>query len=229
MNAFFVTGSGTDVGKTFIISKIVNKAFKLNKKISVIKPIISGFNKKKISDTDTGILLKVLKKKCTDKNIKSLSPWRFKLPLSPDIAARLEDKNIVFSDLVEFCKKRIKKSSKKKEMLLIEGVGGIMVPINCSKTILDLIKILDIPIIFITKNYLGSLSHTLTALEIAKRNNVNINSVIINDSVDKPIVIEEVKTSLSNYIKNTPIHLVDFRKRALPSQIDKIIEGMDFK
>ena len=63
MNAFFVTGSGTDVGKTFIISKIVNKAFKLNKKISVIKPIISGFNKKKISDTDTGILLKGLKKK----------------------------------------------------------------------------------------------------------------------------------------------------------------------
>ena len=61
MNAFFVTGSGTDVGKTFIISKIVNKAFQLNKKISVIKPIISGFNKKKISDTDTGILLKVLK------------------------------------------------------------------------------------------------------------------------------------------------------------------------
>ena len=63
MNAFFVTGSGTDVGKTFIISKIVNKALKLNKKISVIKPIISGFNKKKISDTDTGILLKGLKKK----------------------------------------------------------------------------------------------------------------------------------------------------------------------
>ena len=62
MDAFFITGSGTDVGKTFIISKIVNKAFKLNKKISVIKPIISGFNKKKISDTDTGILLKVLKK-----------------------------------------------------------------------------------------------------------------------------------------------------------------------
>ena len=226
MSSFFITGSGTDVGKTYITRELINRASSLKIKIDAIKPIISGFNMKQFDFSDTGILLKALKKEKNITNIENTSPWRFKHSLSPDMASRIDKKDINFSKVVHFCKHRISDAQKFNKILLIEGVGGIMVPINNNYTILDLIKKLDISVIFVTRNYLGSLSHTLTALKVLKTNNIKINSIIINQESKNGVNIDETKISLAKHTKNIPIYLFKLRKKALSSQLDDLIETM---
>ena len=224
MSSFFITGSGTDVGKTYITRELINRATSLKIKIDAIKPIISGFDMKKSVFSDTGILLESLNKEKNIKNIENTSPWRFKHSLSPDMASRIEKKSINFSKVVHFCEHRILDAQKLNKILLIEGVGGIMVPINNNYTILDLIKKLDISVIFITRNYLGSLSHTLTALNVLEINNIKINSIIINQENKNSINIDETKISLAKHTKNIPIYLFKLRKKALSSQLDVLLE-----
>ena len=229
MSSFFITGSGTDVGKTYIAKEIIARFFSLNKNINAIKPIISGFNKKEILNSDTGILLKALKKKQSKKNINDISPWRYSLPLAPDIAARSEKKkSIVFTELLNFCRNQIIKAKNNKQTLLIEGVGGIMCPINKKKTILDLINKLDIPVIFITRSYLGSISHTLTAIDVLKKNNIKINCIIVNQESRKshPSMLTETGYSIFDHSTDIPIYPFLFREKALPEQIDKILNEM---
>ena len=226
MSSFFITGSGTDVGKTYITRELINRASSLKIKIDAIKPIISGFNMKQFDFSDTGILLKALKKEKNITNIENTSPWRFKHSLSPDMASRIDKKDINFTKVVHFCKHRISDAQKLNKILLIEGVGGIMVPINNNYTILDLIKKLDISVIFVTRNYLGSLSHTLTALKVLKTNNIKINSIIINQENKNSISIDETKISLAKHTKNIPIYLFKFRKKALSSHLDDLLETM---
>ena len=226
MSSFFITGSGTDVGKTYITRELINRASSLKMKIDAIKPIISGFDMKQFVFSDTGILLESLNKEKNIKNIENTSPWRFKHSLSPDMASRIEKKDINFSKVVHFCKHRILEAKKLNKILLIEGVGGMMVPINNNYTILDLIIKLDISVIFVTRNYLGSLSHTLTALNVLKINNIKINSIIINQENKNSVNIDETKISLAKHTKNIPIYLFKLRKKALSSQLDDLIETM---
>ena len=142
------------------------------------------------------------------------------------MASRIEKKSINFSKVVHFCEHRISDAQKLNKILLIEGVGGIMVPINNNYTILDLIKKLNISVIFVTRNYLGSLSHTLTALNVLKINNIKINSIIVNQENKNTINIDETKISLAKHTKNIPIYLFKLRKKALSSQLDDLLETM---
>src|SRR6056300_1233513 len=101
----FITSTGTDIGKTFLTIMLIKRAIKLNLKVNAIKPIISGFDLNNLYETDTGIILKALNSSST--NIDKISPWRFKDPLSPDMAAKNEDRYIQFEDLCTFCKNSI--------------------------------------------------------------------------------------------------------------------------
>ena len=148
---------------------LINRSIELNYKVSAIKPIISGFNKNNFEETDTGIIINALNTPKID--INKISPWRFKEPLSPDLAAKNEGKYINFEELIHFCEQSI--NSKNNDLVLVEGVGGTMVPINDKFTIMDLIIKLNIPIILTIGSYLGSISHTLNAYEILNRFLVN--------------------------------------------------------
>ena len=224
MSSFFITGSGTEVGKTYIAKEIINRCKSLKINIHAIKPIISGIEKDNIRKSDSGILLKALNLKCSHENIKKISPWQFKSPLSPDMASRKENKKILFSQLTKFCKSQIDLSKVRKQILLIEGVGGIMVPINNNKTVLDLIKILKIPVIFVTRNYLGTLSHTLSAIKILKEKNIEINSIILNEEKNSYIKLSDTEFSLKQHTNKIPIYIFKLRNIALSSQIDKVLK-----
>ncbi|MFT5703171.1 MAG: dethiobiotin synthetase [Rickettsiales bacterium] len=176
---FFVTGTGTDIGKTFILSKICQKLIKEGNKVSALKPVISGFEKGD-STSDSAKILQVLGQDFTPDNINKISPYRFKAAISPNIAAGLENKNINFEELVEFCKNSILEAKENDEYLFIEGAGGVMTPINNQKTFADLIAELKIPAILVTGNYLGTISHTLTAIKALESNKIKISKIIFN-------------------------------------------------
>ena len=217
----FITSTGTNIGKTYLTNLLIRRAKNLNYKIKAIKPIISGFNINNLDESDSGIILKALG--MNKSHIDEISPWRFEAPLSPDIAANLEKKEINFKELIRFCNGHI--NSKDDDILIIEGVGGTMVPINNKYTILDLMKSLNIPIILTIGTYLGTISHTLNAYEVLIKNDINVNSIVLNQSNENEVDMELTQNSLLNYIKNIPIHTIK-RNHENNNVLDNIIKNL---
>ena len=217
----FITSTGTNIGKTFLTKMLINRSIELNYKVSAIKPIISGFNKNNFNETDTGIIINALNTPKID--IDKISPWRFKEPLSPDLAAKNEGKYINFEELIYFCEQSI--NSINNDLVLIEGVGGTMVPINDKFTIMDLIIKLNIPVILTIGSYLGSISHTLNAYEILNKYNINISSIVVMQSESQDVGVEHTINSIKNHIKKTPI--IFFKRNNLDYiKVDKIIKNL---
>ena len=155
--AYLVLGIGTEIGKTFLTCALCKRT----PRIKAIKPVLSGF----VNDnkSDSSLLLQAMNLEVNFLNLESISPWRFEKPISPNFAGYVD-----YQKLLEFCKNKINLSIKSQNVLLIEGAGGIMSPINNHKTFIDIAHDLDLPIILVTSNYLGSISHTLCALELIK-------------------------------------------------------------
>ena len=164
MTAIFITATGTDVGKTFVAAALIRHLRQMGRTVDAIKPIVSGFDPARPNTSDPGVLLTALGKQVTQPEIDRIAPWRYRAPLSPDLAARREGKTIDVNAVIEFCHNAIET---KEDILLIEGVGGIMVPLDEHKTVLDVMMALRLPLILVAGSYLGTISHTLTALELA--------------------------------------------------------------
>jgi len=113
------------------------------------------------------------------KEIERISPWRFAAPLSPDLAAQREDRKISFDALVDFSHAAIENAS---GALLVEGVGGVMVPLDGEHTVLDWMSALGVPVILVAGNYLGTISHTLTALHALASRDLRVLCVAVSDS-----------------------------------------------
>ncbi len=160
MRALFVTSSGTGVGKTFVMRALIGRLLGEGRRIEALKPVISGFDPVAPSASDTGALLEALGEPASPEGVERVSPWRFAAPLSPDMAASREGRSIDFERLVGHCRQRIAGDA---DVVLIEGIGGVMVPLDERHTVLDWIAALEVPALLVVGTYLGTLSHTLTA------------------------------------------------------------------
>ncbi len=166
MSAIFITGTGTDVGKTFVASSLIRLFRRMGREVEAIKPVVSGFDPQAAETSDPGILLEALGRPVTPDEIERISPWRYRAPLSPDLAATMERRRIDVGQVIAYCQEA---AAHRRDVLLIEGAGGIMVPLDGQRTILDVMMALRLPLVLVTGSYLGSISHTLTALELAVR------------------------------------------------------------
>jgi dethiobiotin synthetase len=195
---FFITSTGTDIGKTFVLENICCKLIQEGKKVSAIKPIISGFRDDDLY-SDSAKILQVLGLDLNQKNLDAISPNRFLAPLSPNIAAALENKNIDFLEVVRFCQNKISEAQKNNEYLFIEGAGGVMTPITDDKVFADLISALNIPAILVVGNYLGTISHTLTAIKAMQAYNIKIDRLILNCRKDDKIAAADTLKMLRGF------------------------------
>ena len=196
MTAFFITATGTDTGKTFVASGLIRHWRAAGRQVDALKPVASGFDPAAAESSDTGVLLTVLGKPITPAEIERISPWRFTRPLSPDMAARLENRAIDFDALVKFSRNAIAAT---KDTLLIEGIGGIMVPLDDQHTVLDWMMALDIPLMLVTGTYVGSLSHTLTCLDVLGRRGLIVKAVVVNETPGSPVASQDTIHTLRNF------------------------------
>lgn len=173
---YFVTAIGTDIGKTYLVENIIKKI--PNSK--AIKPVISGFDFDNL-ESDSAKILKAQNIEVNQNNLKKISPFYFKTPVSPHFAAEKEDKKIDFDKLVEFCRREIVLAKESDSFLFIEGAGGVMSPITYEKTFLDLVKNLGIDVLLVGANYLGSISHILTSVRALEVDRVRVEKIIINE------------------------------------------------
>ena len=211
----FITSCGTGRGKTFFAETLLRRWRAEGRAIDVLKPIVSGFDPKILKASDPARLLLAAGVDVTDKNVGSISPWRYSAPLSPDQAAALEGEKLPVDDIIEYCLKRIKSASLSGKSILIEGAGGVMVPLDDNRTMRDFIRALDLPVILVVGSYLGSLSHTLTALESLKVLEIKVESLIINGGPDGEISVDETIKTLGKYTGSIPLKPMRMQSHAL--------------
>ena len=155
----FVTGIGTDIGKTLISAILVEKL-----KCDYWKPVQSG----ELDNSDT---MKVQRLITNTISVFHPEIYRLTQPYSPHKSAAL--------DGIEIDEKTII-APKTENQLLIEGAGGLMVPLNGHALVIDLIKQLNAEVILVSQNYLGSINHTLLSIEALKQRGVAIRGVLFN-------------------------------------------------
>jgi dethiobiotin synthetase len=203
MTTVFVTASGTDVGKTFVMQRLIAEARQAQRRVRALKPVASGFDTANPRDSDTARLLEAQGLTIEAANLDAVSPWRFAAPLSPDMAAARERRTVPFTALVEFCRK-----APEGELTLIEGIGGVMVPLDATHTVLDWIAALAAPTLLVVGSYLGTLSHTLTAVTALRQRSVLLAGVVVSESAEQPVVTDETAATLARFLAGVPIRVL---------------------
>lgn len=159
MNQFFVTGIGTEIGKT-IVSAVLTEALEAD----YWKPIQSG----DLDNTDSMKIERWISNPHT-----RIHPERYRLnqPLSPHASAALDGVEIKVSDF---------ELPRTDRPLIVEGAGGLLVPLSLQETMLDLIEHLQLPVILVVRHYLGSINHTLLSLEVLRVRGIELVGIVYN-------------------------------------------------
>lgn len=202
MTAYFVTSTGTDIGKTFVTAGLIRSLRGANHPVDALKPVVSGYDSSVVETSDPAVLLKALGRPVSADEIGRLAPWRFRAPVSPDVAAAREGRSIDFDALIDFSRAAIDAST---GILFIEGVGGIMVPIDADRTVLDWMTELAIPLIFVVGGYLGTISHTLTALNVLSQRRLTIAAIVVSESERNPVDLEDTVHSIARFADSVPV------------------------
>jgi dethiobiotin synthetase len=196
VSAIFITATGTDVGKTFVAASLIGQLRQMGRAVEVIKPVVSGFDPTQAATSDPAVLIKALGVPVTLQAIEQISPWRFRAALSPDLAAQREGRKIDVDEVIAFCQSVIEQ---RQDMLLIEGVGGVMVPLDDQRTILDVMMALQLPLILVAGSYLGTISHTLTALDSLYRRDMNVMAVIVSETPGSTVSLDDTVAAISRF------------------------------
>lgn len=202
MAGMFVTSTGTGIGKTFVAAGLVRYLRAEGRKVDVFKPVISGFDPRLVGESDTGMLLSALGRSSNEAEIERISPWRFAAPLSPDMAAEKEGRAIDFDALVGFSESALAAPA---DATLIEGVGGIMVPLDRTHTVLDWMKALDIPLLLVAGSYLGSISHTLSAAAVLRQQGCKLAMIAVSESEGSGVNLDETAGTISRFARDVGI------------------------
>ncbi|MCX7314817.1 MAG: dethiobiotin synthase [Hyphomicrobiales bacterium] len=202
MTAIFITATGTDIGKTFIAAGLLQHWYAAGLQPEALKPVATGFDPATAATSDPGVLLSALGRPVTTAEIDRVAPWRFRAPLSPDMAAAQENRAINFVELLAFSGRAVAEA---KGPLLIEGIGGVMVPLDDSHTVLDWIEALNIPVILVAGSYLGSLSHTLTSLDALAHRRLVVKALIINETAGSTVPLADTAATLGRFAGSTSI------------------------
>jgi dethiobiotin synthetase len=220
VSAIFITGTGTDVGKTFVAAGLIRCLRELRRPVNAVKPLVSGFDPAAPSGSDPAVLFEALGRQLDPEDLNQFSPWRFRAPLSPDMAARAENRTIDFAGVVDFCGEAIAAST---GTLLIEGIGGIMVPLNHRHTVLDVMVALRLPVILVAGSYLGTLSHTLCAQDVILRHALDICAIVVSETEDALVPLEATLATLANFT-NGP--LLGLRRQGPVAQNDAVFRRL---
>ncbi|MES2237850.1 MAG: dethiobiotin synthase [Pseudomonadota bacterium] len=226
MSAYFITGTGTDIGKTWLTCALLRHwraaGQGLDRTVQAYKPVLSGFDMATAEASDAGQILAALGKAIDVASLDEIAPWRFAAPLSPDMAATREGRVIDFEALVASTRRLASASALRPSgnfFTLVEGVGGVMVPLDARHTVRDWIAASGLPCILVAGSYLGSLSHTLTALEALKKvpesdsrvvqgkqsAGVGVTAIVVNESLDASVSLDETLASLRSHSGDIPL------------------------
>ena len=189
MKSIFITGTDTDIGKTYITAGLAVTLRKMGVDIGVMKPFAAGNAQKNgFKSEDVEILSKAAQIHDPENLV---NPQFFPIPASPYTAW----KKLKIKPKIPTILKSFKKLSNLHEMLLIEGMGGVMTPILKDYYITNLIKEMKIPTIIVTRSKVGTVNHTIMTVKFCEKFKIPIKGIIINN-FDKGYPVKQLKNDL---------------------------------
>jgi dethiobiotin synthetase len=202
MNALFLTATGTDIGKTFVACGLIGELRRRGRAVAAVKPVASGYEEWSAPASDPARLLAALDLPATGDEIARIAPWRFRAPVAPDAAARREGRTIEYAKLLEFCRAEAAAAA---DVFLIEGIGGVMVPLDRRHLVLDWMADLAFPVALVAGNYLGTISHTLTALAALKERKLAVAAIVLSESKESAVALADNAESIARFAGGVPV------------------------
>jgi dethiobiotin synthetase len=185
MNIIFIAGTDTGAGKTFITKMLARRLAGEGYKTATQKWVETGVK-------------------------KSAAVYSFKLPASPHLAAKAEGRTIKVAKI----KDALKSLSQTVDIVIVEGTGGLLVPLTEKKLLIDVVKALKIPVLLVAANRIGAINHTLLSLEALRARKMKILGVVFNDISGKEDrrVAEDNPKIVKNFIGKIPVWINGWQK-----------------
>ena len=170
----FISGTGTDVGKTFITENLIDLLKVKGFTVSPYKPIETGCKKikAKLIPSDASKFHKLINKEI---DIDLINPYRFQQPISPNRAIRLAKKKIFIKDYINKSK-----LLPKNDYLVVEGAGGLYSPISTDGYNIDLITKMKMPTVLVAKDEIGVINNVLLSLDLLLKHKISVLAIILN-------------------------------------------------
>ncbi len=195
-SGIFITGTDTGVGKTVVTAALALCLKRSGVNVGVMKPIQTGTEVPGISDLE-------FIEQVTDEiyPVEDHCPYRFQKPLSPLAASKIEDQKISIDKI----KGSFDKLRDNHEIVLVEGAGGLLVPILEKYYMADLARDLGLSLILVTRPDLGTLNHTALTVESANSRGLSVLGIIISNFPAEPGIVETTNPALLSEMAGLPI------------------------
>jgi dethiobiotin synthetase len=177
MRGLFVTAIGTDIGKTHVSCALLRELAARGPAPLAVKPLMSGFAPADLAGSDAGRLLAACGQPVTPETVAAICWKHFEEPLAPNVAARRAGVDLDSREMLAFIRARIAAAN---GPFLVEGAGGVMSPLTDDCTNLDLMADLNLPVLLLASNYLGAVSHSLTALDVLQRRGLRTIALVVS-------------------------------------------------
>ncbi len=191
MKSLFITGTDTDVGKTYITAGLGVTFRKMGIDVGVMKPFAAGRAQKKGYKSKDIVIISKAAHACDPENL--VNPQFFPIPASPYTAW----KNLKTKPKISTILSSFKKLSKLHDMILVEGMGGIMTPILKNYYVTNLIKEMKIPTVIVTRSKVGTINHTIMTVKMCEKYKIPVKGIIINN-FDAGYPVKELTRDLQN-------------------------------
>lgn len=175
MTGLFITGTGTGVGKTLVTATLLAYARRQGRVALPLKPVQTGWP----ADDDVAAALRAAGLLLAPMLQRRLTPFRYRPAVSPHLAAR---GRLGAARLAQACRTAAPAAAS----LIVEGAGGVLVPLNDRETVRDLMRALRLPVLLVARAGLGTLNHTLLSLEALRAARLAIAGVVLNQQAGEP-------------------------------------------
>jgi dethiobiotin synthetase len=181
VRGIFVTGTGTEVGKTVVAATIARTLATEGKRVAVFKPAVTGLDEE--AETDHALLRRA---SGSDQSDEQIAPYRYGPPASPHLAAALAGEEIDPQRL----RQAAAVAAEGADAIVCEGVGGLLVPLSPNYLVRDLAADLGYPLVVVASPGLGTINHTLLTVEAARAAGLEVDAIVLTPWPEEPTEIE---------------------------------------
>ena len=221
MHGIFITGTSTGVGKTAIAAGLAWALKKRKIDVGVMKPFATANRvfSRKYRSQDTAILVKASGVSDPDYN---LNPFFYSIAASPLVASELKHGAPVD---IKKAVQHLKKLGRKHHFLIVEGIGGIMVPLTENESVAGFAKRIDLPVVIVSTAKLGTVNHTLLTVMACKKFGLKITGIILNKTSKKPDIVEQkIAEVLERLTHIKVLAVIPFSQGVNYTSIGKVLE-----
>jgi dethiobiotin synthetase len=218
----FVTGTDTGVGKTVVAGAVTAALTRRGARVAAFKPVVTGLEEPAAFGWAHDHALLAAAAGTTPEEV---SPARFGPPVSPHLAAAQAGTTLDVEGLLELARAAAARS----DVLVVEGVGGLLVPLTDTHTVRDFAVALGLPLLIAARPGLGTISHTLLTLEAARSSGLNVLAVVITPWPEEPSAMERSNRETIERLGGVEVHTIPPLPSGLPADLAPAGEALPLK